>query len=143
MCNSEEEAIDTSVDCQQNATGRNCPRNGKTTRGKNRHLSLGISRLVPGTPHHKANTEAHHLKDRQTVLSETVFGPFPISGRSEPKASMKLPLGGGTCTRERTLQKIAGLLGWSILQGAQNYLPPPPESKIELWITNSTIDIQI
>ena len=28
-------------------------------------------------------------------------------------------------------------------QGAQNYLPPPPESKIELWVTKSTVDTQI
>ena len=30
--------------------------------------------------------------------------------------------------------------GW---QGTQNYLPPPPESKIELWIPTSTVDTQI
>ena len=28
-------------------------------------------------------------------------------------------------------------------QGAQNYLPPPPESKIELWVPKSTVDTQI
>ena len=28
-------------------------------------------------------------------------------------------------------------------QGTQNYLPPPPESKIELWVAKSMVDTQI
>ena len=28
-------------------------------------------------------------------------------------------------------------------QGMQNYLPPPPESKIELWVAKSMVDTQI
>ena len=28
------------------------------------------------------------------------------------------------------------------LQGTQSYLPPPPESKIELWVPTSTVDTQ-
>ena len=26
------------------------------------------------------------------------------------------------------------------IQGAQNYLPPPPKSKVELWVPKSTVD---
>ena len=29
------------------------------------------------------------------------------------------------------------------LQGTRNYLPPPPESKVELWVAKSTVHTQI
>ena len=38
--------------------------------------------------------------------------------------------------------KASALLG-ALVQGTQNYLPPPPESKIELWLPKSTVDTQI
>ena len=56
----------------------------------------------------------------------------PFTRVSEPsspeslKKSQKEPFRGSTQNRER-----------------KNYLPPPPESKIELWTSKSTVDIQI
>ena len=43
------------------------------------------------------------------------------------------------------LARIFGRISARIfcIQGTQNYLPPPPESKIELWVPKSTVDIQI
>ena len=41
------------------------------------------------------------------------------------------------------LGRTAGVWTGALIQGAQNYLPPPAESKIELWVPKSTVDTQI
>ena len=51
-----------------------------------------------------------------------------------PAENSRFP--GEKCSRTH---EIAG----ELRQGAQNYLPPPPESKIELWVPESTVDTQI
>ena len=37
--------------------------------------------------------------------------------------------------------KNFGFCRQTYFQAAQNYLPPPPESKIELWVPKSTVEI--
>ena len=47
------------------------------------------------------------------------------------------------CKTQFSEQFSERLSEWMGSQGAQNYLPPPPKSKVELWVPKSTVDTQI